>query len=486
MIAAWMLYCLAVALAFVVVGHALERGLRFAGRPTRWAWVVALAGCFVVPAAAWLRPDAFATVSLPAATPAAVRLPTGGTAGPSAAPPAARPAGSPRAFAWSDLDGALRWGWGASSLAVVVLLAAAAIRLIALRWRWRAAVVDGRTVLVSENVGPAVAGLWPPRVIIPRWALALSAAQRRLMFAHEEEHVRAGDPWLLAGGTAAVAVAPWNLPLWWLLQRLRLAIEIDCDARVLGRGHHAHEYGELLLHVGHRVTGLPLGAAALGEPRSFLEQRIRRIVSRVPRRRWLGTAAALTVTAGAVIAACEVPRPVEPPAAQLSDAATLTQTLLRDAMARTLRTMQRADSVMAQAMRPWIRENLERLYPNLLREQSGPPVDILLGRDARRRVSHVAQLTGNANDVSGRIRATFPLFRSGNDAWGVVERHVLQGLVRENVRVIWLHLSASNGEVSPGNRMQSDWACHPTRLPPWSANICPSSSAGVTSVSTCG
>src|SRR5436853_462427 len=48
MIAAWMLYCVAIAVLFVVVGEALERALHLAGRATRWAWVVALAGSYVV------------------------------------------------------------------------------------------------------------------------------------------------------------------------------------------------------------------------------------------------------------------------------------------------------------------------------------------------------------------------------------------------------------------------------------------------------
>src|SRR5258705_6287489 len=65
MIAAWMLYCVAIGLALTVVGVALERGLHVAGGPTRWSWIVALAGSFAIPAAAWLRPEAFSTLAIP-------------------------------------------------------------------------------------------------------------------------------------------------------------------------------------------------------------------------------------------------------------------------------------------------------------------------------------------------------------------------------------------------------------------------------------
>src|SRR5947207_13053501 len=71
MIAAWMLYCVAIAILFVVVGEALERALHLAGRATRWAWVVALAGSYLVPAAALLRPNTFVTLPIPLTLPVA-------------------------------------------------------------------------------------------------------------------------------------------------------------------------------------------------------------------------------------------------------------------------------------------------------------------------------------------------------------------------------------------------------------------------------
>src|SRR6266550_942792 len=207
MIAAWMLYCIAIGFALTVVGVALERGLHLAGRPTRWAWIIALTGSFAIPAAAWLRPDGFSTLAVPVPT-----VPVAEATSIVAPVPAEAPQ---TLVSLRDLDAALRWGWAVSSMLLLGVLGTTALRLAALRRRWRASFVDGRTVLVSENVGPAVAGLWRPEVIVPRWALVFSETQRRLMLSHEEEHMRAADPWLLAFGAAALVLMPWNPALWW-------------------------------------------------------------------------------------------------------------------------------------------------------------------------------------------------------------------------------------------------------------------------------
>jgi len=319
MIAAWMLYCVAIAILFVVVGEALERALHLAGRATRGAWVAALVGSCIVPTAAWLRPSAFGALPVPLAQPVVAGPstttgsidPRGGRALPAPTPP----------VSLGDLDVALTWAWGLSSTALLLSLGAAALRLAALRRGWRGATVDGRAVLVSDNVGPAVAGLWRPRIVLPEWALRLADAQRRLMLAHEDEHVRARDPWLLAAAGALLLLAPWNLVLWWQLRRLRLAVEMDCDARVLAHDGDAPAYGELLLRVVQCRARLPHGAPALGEPVSFLGRRIRRMATALPRWRWAGATAAGIVAAAAMIAACEAPRPVATEASQPLDSA---------------------------------------------------------------------------------------------------------------------------------------------------------------------
>ena len=69
-----------------------------------------------------------------------------------------------------------------------------------------------------------------------RWLLRRAPDEQRIVLAHEAEHVRARDPLLLAAGCAGVALLPWHPVSWWLLARLRLAVELDCDRRVLRRG----------------------------------------------------------------------------------------------------------------------------------------------------------------------------------------------------------------------------------------------------------
>jgi len=432
MIAAWMLYCIAIGFALTVVGVALERGLHLAGRPTRWAWIIALAGSFAIPAAAWLRPEAFSTMAVPVPT-----VPVAEAT--SIVAPV--PAEAPQAFSLRDLDAALRWGWAVSSMLLLGVLGTAALRLAALRRRWRAASVDGRTVLVSENVGPAVAGLWRPDVIVPGWALALGEPQRRLMLSHEEEHVRAADPWLLAIGAAALVLMPWNPALWWQVRRLRLAVEVDCDTRVLAAGGTTPEYGELLLQVGHRRTQFALATPALGEPVSFLERRIHRMVTALPRWRWAGATTAAIIAAGAVFGACETPRPME--ADRVPD-----RVVAPNAAAIGQRVREHVDSVVAEAMRARARQNLERYYPDLLREQSGPPVDVWFGHDPRTGVTQAIRTKGGSGDVTtDRILAVFPTFRPMYNGWGVVSRRALTGLVRDNVRVILVNLEGGGGTV---------------------------------------
>ena len=111
-----------------------------------------------------------------------------------------------------------------------------------------------------------------------------------MVLAHEEEHLRAGDARLLLGALAVLAATAWNPINWWLFRRLRAAIEIDCDRRVLRKEADPMGYGESLLTVAARANRPPLALAAFTEAPHALERRILAMTARVtPRTRVAGT-----------------------------------------------------------------------------------------------------------------------------------------------------------------------------------------------------
>jgi hypothetical protein len=170
--------------------------------------------------------------------------------------------------------------WGIASSIVVAWLVFAHF---ALRTELSNAVerrLQGRRVLVSSRFGPAVVGIFRSRIIVPAWILSLEDTEQRLIVSHECEHQSARDPLLGFIGLAAVIVFPWNAPLWWQLGRLRVAIELDCDRRVIGRHRcDPFEYGSILLAVRARTTHQVHSALALVGRRSVLGQRIEAITS---------------------------------------------------------------------------------------------------------------------------------------------------------------------------------------------------------------
>lgn len=218
------------------------------------------------------------------------------------------------------LDRPLALLWGAGSLAYALLLLAGWLAVARARSRWRQTELDGVPVLVSHDLGPAVIGTALHSIVVPTWVLALSPQDRRLVLAHEREHATRGDPVLLAVARLIVLALPWNLPLWSMLRRLDLAIEIDCDSRVIQGTHDARRYGHLLLDVAARSVGGVVPLAAMAARPSALQHRLAQVAGRNrPRARgwgalWLGTAALV------LLAAAVLPRPR---AAAVRSAATL-------------------------------------------------------------------------------------------------------------------------------------------------------------------
>jgi hypothetical protein len=199
--------------------------------------------------------------------------------------------------------------WIVSCLTAISLYCLAWLGLRRSARRWRTARVEGGEVLISNRMGPAMFGLMRPRIVIPRWLHEASGDLPAMVLCHEREHIAARDHLVLAVGLFVIALSPWNVALWWQLRRLRLAIETDCDARVVHRGVDAIAYAKMLLAVKLRRAAAPLATVALMEPVSQLERRIG-LVLWAPRRMRRSVAAGVTLVAtGLLVAACAVVPP---------------------------------------------------------------------------------------------------------------------------------------------------------------------------------
>jgi TonB-dependent SusC/RagA subfamily outer membrane receptor len=222
------------------------------------------------------------------------------------------------------LEPALGALWLAAGLLLAVAFATVYVRLVRRGRAWPAAEMEGMRVRLSDGFGPAVLGLLRPAVIIPSRLAATGGTSLRLALAHEAEHVRARDPLLLAAGAVYVAALPFSPAAWWSLRRLRAAVELDCDARVLRGGADRRAYAELLIRTTAGVDDLPLAVPALLHPRSTLETRIRAMTTpRTPTP--LRSALAACAATALLLAACEARTPVNAgpspePASTVTDA----------------------------------------------------------------------------------------------------------------------------------------------------------------------
>jgi beta-lactamase regulating signal transducer with metallopeptidase domain len=200
--------------------------------------------------------------------------------------------------------------WLVLSLLVLCAYAQAWARFRHARRGWRAGRLCDQQVLLARDAGPAVFGLRRASIVLPEWVAAAPPQVQRMIVLHEAEHARAGDHVLLAFAPLALVLLPWNLPLWWAVHRLRLAVELDCDRRVLARGVPAREYGSLLLDIVGGAARLPTAAAALAEPRTFLERRIIAMSTPTPRRPRLRAAAFSLVAIVMALGACQTVAPL--------------------------------------------------------------------------------------------------------------------------------------------------------------------------------
>jgi len=315
MIAEWMLYCALCTLALVATAAVVERWLLAGGAQVRHVWSTALFLSLAIPVATyWLAPRQ--TITIPAAPIAALgtadlTVLAGST--PASTSASAVPADDQSFRTLIPSNGVAIGVWGALSAALAIYFIAGLAALVRMRRHWRMSDVCGVRVLVSEQTGPAVINPFSPQIVMPEWALAMDRYQLGLMIRHEQEHRRARDPQLLALAQVALIAMPWNPALWWGVMRLSMAVELDCDARVL-RTADPRTYGALLLEVARPRRGPRLvAAAAFAERAGGLERRIRAIAARRDRVARGARAGAALVGLAVIGIAWAAPHPSLPP-----------------------------------------------------------------------------------------------------------------------------------------------------------------------------
>lgn len=307
MTAAWMVYAVLVASLVALATIAVDRVFAIWRLPRRYLWLTAMVVATVAPFIAATR-----DVPTPLPSRQIERPLVGTTSLPRAAASVTptRTALTTRVMrVLSRADRPARILWMATSAIAAVVLLGAFVTIRMRRASWKPATVDGHSAWIARDVGPAVVGLMRPRIVLPEWALQLGDTDRGLVLRHESEHIRAGDPLLLLAASLLLVAMPWNPALWWMTRRMRLAMEIDCDARVLRGTDAIHQYGMLLLAVTERRGHtLPL-VASLTEQRGLLERRI--LAMTAPRHSYprLVSAALALVACAATIAAAQAPVP---------------------------------------------------------------------------------------------------------------------------------------------------------------------------------
>jgi beta-lactamase regulating signal transducer with metallopeptidase domain len=305
----WMLYSIVVSLLMGLATLALERAAQIRQRPARWLWgtcmVASLAILFIPSKVSVQTPEpmhADRAISSEILTPPqTTAIETSRFALPII--------GADQAPLSNGVSTLLDWTWRMASMALALVILASGAHLSWRRRRWDRGHMAGMAVYIAEDCGPAVVGFLRPHIVVPRWLTKLSLDEQELVIAHERSHLGAYDNQLLTIAVCLLACMPWNPILWWQLRRLRLAIEIDCDARVLSLGYPVARYSETLIAVGERQSASYAVTMAGYGSKSFLEQRIRNMLRKKTRHARVWALALACLGVGLAVCAAEVAPP---------------------------------------------------------------------------------------------------------------------------------------------------------------------------------
>jgi TonB family protein len=264
------------------------------GREARWAWLAALVASLAFPLLAERGVPEAAVVDL-GLVPVVARVVTSPVPQPSPA--------------LAALDAPLLVGWAAASCTLLLLLLMTQRRLRQVAASGTMQELDGHRVCLTPASGPAVVGGFQrATIVLPAWITDLEPHARELAVRHEAEHLHAGDVRLLAGAVLAVVACPWNPFIWWLVRRLRDAVELDCDLRLLRAGVDVPAYGALLLEVARRAPRHRLAIALAARP-SLLSRRLDHMTPVPSSTRGIRALAVSALATLMVIIACEAPIP---------------------------------------------------------------------------------------------------------------------------------------------------------------------------------
>lgn len=299
MIVYGMLYAAAVGVPVLLGSWLLAAVLRRYGQAERLVWLAGLLLAFALPALGMLRGGSSAVTS---GAGEAIGRATGVIGLPTVLVVAEGTTGS-------GLQATLMALWVALSALLALRYLFAALRLAHAGRSWKPGLIDGTSVWLTQGIGPAVAGLVRPRVLVPSWLASMSVDRRSLVLLHEQEHIRAGDPWLMLLSRLAPIAVPWNPIVWALSARLLRAIELDCDRRVLRRRPDVRAYGNTLIELSSRDSSRLVAVAAFAESEAPLR---RRILNMTTPSRAVSVVALLSATVFGVVlmvAAFQIPVP---------------------------------------------------------------------------------------------------------------------------------------------------------------------------------
>jgi TonB family protein len=300
----WMLYAILFGTLAAGAGLALERGARAVAVPTRFIWLaLLLAGIgvpFTLPSLTH-RPVASETVEF---------VPKAGAA---AGPITTLSVQS----SWLDrfahqlgvLDGAVTILWYSLSALFLCRFLFGVLALRRKRGQWIARDIVGTTCFVTPDIGPAVVAIPDARIVVPEWVLSLDDDSLATVIRHERHHKTARDGWLIVTGSVGAALMPWNPAVWFVQRRMRLAVEMDCDARVLAEEPRVDRYGSLLLAIAQRPRLMAGLGATLTESTSDLERRIDAMTARPPRNPRMRALVFSAAGTAAIAIACSMPAP---------------------------------------------------------------------------------------------------------------------------------------------------------------------------------